>query len=107
MADEEDEVVDPKTIYDAKCAHTPSCMKLQLAYEKCAERIEAKGHGNCTGQFMDYVACVDNCVRVRPSVELPVPHAAPVARSAGTDRSRAPAAASFSQAKDAIMKSLK
>ena len=35
----------------------------QVEYEKCAERIEAKGHGNCAGQYMDYIACADNCAK--------------------------------------------
>lgn len=39
----------------------PNCA--QVAYEMCGERIEAKGHGDCAGYFMDYVKCVDQCVR--------------------------------------------
>ena len=36
---------------------------LQVEYEKCAERIEAKGQGNCAGQYMDYIACADQCAK--------------------------------------------
>ena len=62
MSDEEEEVVDPKIAQDEKCGKTASCAKILAAYDACAERIEAKGRGECTGQYMDFVACVDNCV---------------------------------------------
>jgi len=35
------------------------------AYEKCAERIKAKGHGTCEPWSFDYIKCVDKCVRRR------------------------------------------
>lgn len=60
MSDEE-EAVDPKIAADEHCAKTLSCAKLLVEYEKCAERIEQKGSGHCTGQYMDFVACVDAC----------------------------------------------
>jgi len=61
MSDEEEEVVDPKESVDTKCKATKECAKLLIAYEACSERIDAKGSGQCTGQYLDYVGCVDNC----------------------------------------------
>ena len=61
MADDDDEVVDPKAGIDAKCLQQLSCSKLLVAYERCKERIETKGAGQCTGQYMDYIVCVDTC----------------------------------------------
>ena len=61
MSDDEDEVVDPKAGVDAKCLAHVECSKALVAYERCAERIEAKGSGQCAGQYMDYIACVDKC----------------------------------------------
>ena len=62
MSDEEDEeVVDPKVATGEKCANSSKCSRLLVHYEECAERIEKKGSGQCTGQFMDYVQCVDQC----------------------------------------------
>ena len=29
--------------------------------ERCAKRIEAKGEGECSGWYMDYLTCVDKC----------------------------------------------
>ena len=92
MSDEEDEdPVDPKGPLTEECMKTRACAKLlvscartrfsyvfalvhsqqsdaprthlQVEYEKCAERIEAKGHGNCAGQYMDYIACADQCAK--------------------------------------------
>ena len=68
--DEDEEVVDPKAKLDEKCLATPSCAKLLVAYERCAERIEAKGSGQCTGQYMDYIACVDQCASSKLFSEL-------------------------------------
>ncbi len=63
MSDEEDEeVVDPKMAADEKCSKTAKCATMLAAYEACSERIEAKGRGECTGQYMDFVSCVDVCV---------------------------------------------
>jgi ubiquinol-cytochrome c reductase subunit 6 len=36
-------------------------MRRQVEYERCEKRIEAKGSGNCAGQYMDYIECVDKC----------------------------------------------
>ena len=72
MADDE-EVPDPKTVADATCAKTMTCAKLFAHYEACATRIEAKGHGECTGYYMDFLGCVDRCVRppARPPGQTP------------------------------------
>ena len=59
MSDEE--VTDPKMLMDVKCGNTIACQKLHLVYEQCQSRVEAKGAGHCTGQFMDYMGCVDHC----------------------------------------------
>ena len=64
MADEEEEeVVDPKIKYDEQCAKTKHCVQLLIEYEACAERIEKKGEGQCSGQYMDYQACIDSCAK--------------------------------------------
>ena len=84
----DDEIVDPKLSASAKCLATESCAKLlvrggariditviqalqshkhfppQVEYERCSARIEAKGTGQCAGQYMDYIQCV---VRSRAS----------------------------------------
>ena len=64
MSDEDEDPVDPKLEQDEKCGKTPACAKLLAAYEQCSERIDAKGSGQCSGQYMDFVGCVDNCVRL-------------------------------------------
>ena len=64
--DEDEEPVDPKIAIDEKCSKTTACSKAFVEYEACAERIEKKGHGECSGQYMDYLACIDACVRCTP-----------------------------------------
>ena len=61
--DEDEEPVDPKIAIDEKCSKTTACSKAFVEYEACAERIEKKGHGECSGQYMDYLACIDACER--------------------------------------------
>ncbi|KAM0904885.1 hypothetical protein ACQ4PT_017745 [Festuca glaucescens] len=60
MADEEP--VDPKKYLEERCK--PNCVKPFYAYEKCVKRVEADdtGHKHCTGQYFDYLSCVDKCV---------------------------------------------
>jgi hypothetical protein len=62
MADEE-EVPDQKAVHDERCAKTTECAMLYVQYEACAKRVEAKGHGECTGYYMDYLGAIDRCVR--------------------------------------------
>ena len=62
MADDE-EVPDQKAMHDERCAKTTECAMLYVQYEACAKRIEAKGHGECTGYYMDYLGAIDRCVR--------------------------------------------
>lgn len=62
MGDEE-EPMDPKLVADEKCSKTMACAKLYVEYEACASRIEKKGHGECAPYYMDYLGCVDRCVR--------------------------------------------
>ncbi|XP_051179996.2 cytochrome b-c1 complex subunit 6-1, mitochondrial isoform X1 [Lolium perenne] len=60
LADEEP--VDPKKYLEDRCK--PQCVKPFYAYEKCVKRVEADdtGHKHCTGQYFDYLSCVDKCV---------------------------------------------
>ena len=37
----------------------------QVEYERCSERIAAKGSGQCAGQYMDYIKCVDECASAK------------------------------------------
>ena len=62
MADD-DELPDQKQVNDDMCAKKPECASLYVQYEACAKRIEAKGHGECTGYYMDYLGAIDRCVR--------------------------------------------
>ena len=62
MADDE-ELPDQKQINDDRCAKTTECASLYVHYEARAKRIEAKGHGECTGYYMDYLGAIDRCVR--------------------------------------------
>ena len=95
----DDEIVDPKLSASAKCLATESCAKLlvrggariditviqalqshkhfppQVEYERCSARIEAKGTGQCAGQYMDYIQCV---VRARASTAFASQAASPV-----------------------------
>ena len=58
-----DEVVDPKPKVDASCHK--SCTREFSEYEKCKERIKAKGTGVCEAWHFDYQKCIDACVRGR------------------------------------------
>ncbi len=58
---DDDEPVDPKALADARCAASFDCAKLKVQYDQCASRIEAKGEGQCTGQYMDFISCIDHC----------------------------------------------
>ena len=53
------EAVDPKPEFDKKC-HS-HCTKAWDAYKACETRIEEKGAGQCSGQYMDYFKCIDKC----------------------------------------------
>lgn len=55
-----DEPVDPKVELEAKCE--PKCTKFLKAYEACSERVQKKGDGECSGQYFEYIHCVDSCV---------------------------------------------
>lgn len=45
---------DPKPGIDQACHNR--CTSAHAAYLKCAERIEAKGSGDCGSWYMDYFA---------------------------------------------------
>ena len=51
--------VDCKPAIDERCSHR--CHHQWEDYERCAKRIEAKGEGECSGWYMDYLTCVDKC----------------------------------------------
>eukprot|EP00520_Triparma_pacifica_P008094 CAMPEP_0118664732 /NCGR_PEP_ID=MMETSP0785-20121206/18193_1 /TAXON_ID=91992 /ORGANISM="Bolidomonas pacifica, Strain CCMP 1866" /LENGTH=77 /DNA_ID=CAMNT_0006558705 /DNA_START=25 /DNA_END=255 /DNA_ORIENTATION=+ len=57
--DDDDEPVDvlPKLRKDCES----SCTKESEAYEKCKERIEKKGHGDCEAWYFDKLKCIDKC----------------------------------------------
>mmetsp|Transcript_13690 Transcript_13690/g.40367 ORF Transcript_13690/g.40367 Transcript_13690/m.40367 type:complete len:80 (+) Transcript_13690:54-293(+) len=59
VVDMGEEVEDPSPQIEKDC-HTP-CVSVYKAYEACAERIEGKDEGHCTGQYLDYWHCVDKC----------------------------------------------
>jgi ubiquinol-cytochrome c reductase subunit 6 len=52
--------VDPKARIEKEC-HKP-CEREWKEYEKCKERIKAKGEGSCEPWSFDYWKCVDKCV---------------------------------------------
>lgn len=54
--------VDPKPRIEKQC-HS-SCKGDWAAYEKCTERIKAKGSGSCEPWHFDYLKCIDKCVRL-------------------------------------------
>ncbi|KAJ1631446.1 hypothetical protein T492DRAFT_995401 [Pavlovales sp. CCMP2436] len=54
-----DEAVDTSPAVEKEC-HS-SCTAVFAAYEACAERIVDKPEGHCTGQYLDYFACIDHC----------------------------------------------
>eukprot|EP00976_Prorocentrum_cordatum_P103719 1193578-Prorocentrum_minimum.AAC.3 len=56
-----DEEICPKPELEEACK--PHCVKSLLAYQACAERIEADetGEAHCTGQYFDYYSCIDKC----------------------------------------------
>jgi ubiquinol-cytochrome c reductase subunit 6 len=56
------DVVDPKPQIEKEC-HKP-CDKEWSQYEKCKERIKAKGEGTCEPWAFDYWKCIDKCVSV-------------------------------------------
>ena len=50
---------DTRPIIDKKC-HV-NCKNMWDEYEKCEKRIEAKGTGDCSSWYMDYLRCIDGC----------------------------------------------
>jgi ubiquinol-cytochrome c reductase subunit 6 len=67
MPQSDSEPVDPKPAIEAACA--PACSTAWTAYEKCKERIAAKGSGNCEAWAFDYWKCIDKCVSRRETIE--------------------------------------
>ncbi|KAH9757543.1 PORR domain-containing protein [Citrus sinensis] len=68
MADEE--IADPKKYLEEACK--PKCVKSLIEYEACIKRIEADDTGSkhCTGQYFDYLSCVDKCVAPKLFTQL-------------------------------------
>eukprot|EP00591_Stephanopyxis_turris_P011973 CAMPEP_0195516726 /NCGR_PEP_ID=MMETSP0794_2-20130614/8305_1 /TAXON_ID=515487 /ORGANISM="Stephanopyxis turris, Strain CCMP 815" /LENGTH=74 /DNA_ID=CAMNT_0040645389 /DNA_START=59 /DNA_END=283 /DNA_ORIENTATION=- len=62
--DEEDEIdlVDPKEELVEKCNQEGAVAAKWADYMACADRIEAKGEGECSGQYFDYLHVLDKCV---------------------------------------------
>jgi len=54
-----DEPVDPRPEIEEKCK--PGCAKYWKEYEACAERVQQKGEGHCSGQYFDFYHCIDHC----------------------------------------------
>jgi len=56
---------DPKEVLEEKCAKTEKCRPLLEAYQRCAERVEARGEANketCVEELFELQPCIDNCV---------------------------------------------
>lgn len=44
----------------------PQCTPVWSDYERCKDRIKgAEGQKNCAPYYMDWLGCVDQCVRAR------------------------------------------
>jgi hypothetical protein len=56
----QEDVVDKKADFEKGCH--PVCVKPFAEYEKCKERIAAKGSGSCEPWAFDYWKCIDKCV---------------------------------------------
>ncbi|CAN6543617.1 unnamed protein product [Malus baccata var. baccata] len=58
----DDELVDQKKYLEESCQ--PKCVKPLIEYQACVKRVEGDDTGNkhCTGQYFDYISCVDKCV---------------------------------------------
>ncbi|GBG32669.1 Cytochrome b-c1 complex subunit 6 [Hondaea fermentalgiana] len=54
-----DDPVDPRPEIEEACK--PGCQKYWKEYEACAERVQAKGEGHCSGQYFDFYHCIDAC----------------------------------------------
>lgn len=61
--DEDEEVVDNKAAVDQKCE--APCSAYYIEYLDCSKRIDGSD-GHCTGQYLDYIGCIDHCVSARP-----------------------------------------
>jgi len=58
---EDDEVPDQRAVAEEKCK--PSCSSYMKAYSACTERVakDKTGEAHCTGQYFDYLHCIDAC----------------------------------------------
>ncbi|GLJ06395.1 hypothetical protein SUGI_0038100 [Cryptomeria japonica] len=59
------EPVDPRPHIEESCK--PNCVKPLLQYQACGKRVEADetGHKHCTGQYFDYLSCIDKCAATK------------------------------------------
>jgi ubiquinol-cytochrome c reductase subunit 6 len=57
VIDMPDAAEDPSPGIEKECHG--SCLKAFAAYEACAKRIEGKPDAHCTGQYLDYLHCID------------------------------------------------
>uniref|UniRef100_A0A2C9U2Q8 Complex III subunit VI n=1 Tax=Manihot esculenta TaxID=3983 RepID=A0A2C9U2Q8_MANES len=57
----DEELFDQKKYLEDSCK--PKCVKPLIEYEACMKRIEGddSGEKHCTGQYFDYLFCVDKC----------------------------------------------
>ncbi|BBH08868.1 Ubiquinol-cytochrome C reductase hinge protein, partial [Prunus dulcis] len=60
----DEELVDQKKYLEESCQ--PKCVKPLIEYQACVKRVEADNNGekHCTGQYFDYISCVDKCTHV-------------------------------------------
>ncbi|KAM1659434.1 hypothetical protein FF1_002547 [Malus domestica] len=58
----DEELVDQKKYLEESCQ--PKCVKPLIEYQACVKRVEGDNGGDkhCTGQYFDYISCVDKCV---------------------------------------------
>ncbi|PQP97082.1 cytochrome b-c1 complex subunit 6-like [Prunus yedoensis var. nudiflora] len=58
----DEELVDQKKYLEESCQ--PKCVKPLIEYQACVKRVEGDNNGekHCTGQYFDYISCVDKCV---------------------------------------------
>lgn len=57
MADEEPVDVMPQIRKDCE----PQCAAYNDAYKACLKRVADKGFGDCEGQYLEFLGCIDKC----------------------------------------------
>ncbi|KAB2635194.1 cytochrome b-c1 complex subunit 6-like [Pyrus ussuriensis x Pyrus communis] len=74
----DDELVDQKKYLEESCQ--PKCVKPLIEYQACVKRVEGDDTGNkhCTGQYFDYISCVDKCPRLKVLYVLAIFASSPI-----------------------------